>query len=88
LVIAIVTCQFIEELFVVIFQCSPVSKFFHPTTVAGSCIDLYVFFFISFGTRLATDALLFLLPIPHVVRLQMPIGVKAGLVVMFGLGLL
>ncbi|KAJ5988612.1 hypothetical protein N7481_003822 [Penicillium waksmanii] len=88
LVIVIVTCQFIEELFVVIFQCSPVSKFFHPTTVAGSCIDLYVFYFISFATRLATDILLFLLPIPHVLRLQMPFGVKAGLVVMFGLGLL
>lgn len=88
LVILVVICQFVEELIVVIFQCSPISKFFYPTTVAGSCIDLYVFYFISFGTRLATDALLFLLPIPHVLRLQMPTGAKVGLVVMFGLGLL
>lgn len=88
LVLVIVSCQFIEELFVIIFQCSPVSKLFHPTTVAGSCIDLYVFYVISFATRLVTDILLFLLPIPHVLRLQMPVGLKAGLVVMFSLGLL
>ncbi|KAJ5808036.1 hypothetical protein N7474_009305, partial [Penicillium riverlandense] len=87
-VMAFVICEFIEELFVVIFQCSPIRKLFHPTTVAGACIDLYVFYYVSFGIKLATDAALFLLPIPQLLKLQVRPGAKAGLIVMFGLGLL
>lgn len=84
---AFVGCEFIEETLVFIFQCSPVRKFFYPDTT-GVCIDLYVFYYVSFGIKLVTDIALFLLPIPHLLKLRMRCGAKVGLILMFGLGLL
>jgi hypothetical protein len=89
LIIGVVSCQFIEELFVFIFQCSPVRKLVDATgTVQGRCLDLYVFYFVSFATRLATDIAIFMLPIPKLMKLQMSPGIKMGLILLFGLGLL
>ncbi|KAL2859148.1 hypothetical protein BJX68DRAFT_261594 [Aspergillus pseudodeflectus] len=88
LLIGFVICEFIEELFVFIFQCSPVNKYFYPATIPGVCRDLYVFYYVSFAIKLVTDVVLFLLPIPQLLKLHAPIGVKTGLIVMFGLGLL
>ncbi|KAJ0413028.1 hypothetical protein BJY00DRAFT_320202 [Aspergillus carlsbadensis] len=88
LVIGFVVCEFIEELFVVVFQCWPVNKYFYPATIPGSCRDLYVFYYVSFAIKLVTDIVLFLLPIPQLVKLHAPIGIKTGLIVMFALGLL
>ncbi|KAL3489939.1 hypothetical protein BJX62DRAFT_207979 [Aspergillus germanicus] len=88
LVIGFVIGEFIEEMFVFIFQCSPVNKYFYPATIPGVCRDLYVFYYVSFAIKLVTDIVLFLLPIPQLMKLHAPIGVKTGLIVMFGLGLL
>jgi len=88
-VIGILVCQFIEEFFVFIFQCSPVRKLWDATgTVEGRCIDLYVFYMISFAIRLVTDILIFMLPIPKLWRLQISARAKAGLIFIFGLWLL
>jgi hypothetical protein len=87
--ITVVVCQFIEELFVFIFQCSPVRKLVDATgLVQGRCLDLYVFYLISFATRLVTDIAIFTLPIPKLLKLQMKRGAKVGVVLFFGLGLL
>jgi hypothetical protein len=79
----------VEEVFVVIFQCIPVQKLWNPSdTVHGNCIDLTVFYYISFGIKLATDMVLFTLPIPQLLKLHVGGLRKAGLLLMFGLGLL
>ncbi|KAL5355746.1 hypothetical protein BJX96DRAFT_141802 [Aspergillus floccosus] len=87
LVMVFLVCEFIEEIFVFTLQCSPPSKFFYPTK-PGTCMDLYVFYHVAFAIRLVTDIALFLLPIPQLLKLHTSTWIKAGLLVMFGLGLL
>ncbi|RAL02179.1 uncharacterized protein BO80DRAFT_472839 [Aspergillus ibericus CBS 121593] len=87
--LALVVGETIEETFVVIFQCSPIHKAWDAGgMVQGKCLSLTAFYYISFGIRLATDLALFALPIPKLVRLNMTMGKRAGLVMMFGLGVL
>lgn len=86
---AIVIAETIEEVFVVIFQCSPVSKAWDASgTAPGKCLSLLPFYYISFAIRLVTDIALFVLPIPQLLQLKMTIGKRAGLLFMFGLGVL
>lgn len=87
--IALVTAEWIEETFVVIFQCSPVQKAWDAAGVtSGKCLSLLPFYYISFAVRLATDIVIFALPLPELLRLKMPLGKRLGLILMFSLGLL
>ncbi|KAJ5937121.1 hypothetical protein N7466_003571 [Penicillium verhagenii] len=87
--VVIIIAETIEEVFVVIFQCSPVSKAWDASAEApGKCLSLGAFYYISFGIRLVTDIAIFVLPIPRLLQLQMTVGKRAGLVFMFGLGVL
>lgn len=86
---AIIIAVTIEEVFVVIFQCNPVSKAWDASgTAGGKCLSLSVFYYISFAIRLVTDIALFVLPIPNLLKLKMNVGKRAGLLFMFGLGVL
>ncbi|OOF92688.1 hypothetical protein ASPCADRAFT_133080 [Aspergillus carbonarius ITEM 5010] len=87
--LALLAGETMEETFVVIFQCWPIHKAWDAGgTVKGKCLSLTAFYYISFGIRLATDLALFALPLPKLVRLNMTMGKRAGLVIMFGLGVL
>ncbi|EED20905.1 integral membrane protein, putative [Talaromyces stipitatus ATCC 10500] len=89
ILIILVTAEWIEETFVVIFQCSPVQKAWDASgKVSGKCLQLLSFYYISFAVRLATDLAIFILPLPELLRLKMPLGKRLGLILMFGLGLL
>ncbi|KAE8146977.1 integral membrane protein [Aspergillus avenaceus] len=86
-VVAIVVAETIAEIFVVIFQCEPIHKAWDAGgTVKGKCLQLLSFYYISFAIRLATDIALFALPIPKLMRLNMGLGKRVGLICMFGLG--
>lgn len=87
IIIAILAAQGVEETFVVCFACRPIYKFWRPA-VDGTCLNLLNFYYISFGIKLATDIVLFLEPIPTLLRLKLPWVKRIGLVVMFSLGLL
>ncbi|KAJ5668719.1 hypothetical protein N7462_009789 [Penicillium macrosclerotiorum] len=87
--IGLLVAETTEETFVVIFQCWPIRKAWDSVgTVEGKCLSLLGFYYISFGIRLATDIALFTLPIPKLLQLKMTIGKRAGLIFMFGLGVL
>ncbi|KAJ5701434.1 hypothetical protein N7488_008982 [Penicillium malachiteum] len=87
--LAMVTAQMIAETLVVLFQCTPVHKAWDATgLVEGTCVNMNTFYYINFGIKLASDLTLFLMPIPKVIGLKMSVGKRAGIVVMFGLGLL
>ncbi|BCR98686.1 uncharacterized protein AKAW2_40369S [Aspergillus luchuensis] len=87
--VGLLVAETIEETFVVIFQCSPIHKAWDASgNVKGQCLSLTAFYYISFGIRLATDLALFALPLPKVMQLNMTLGKRAGLVIMFGLGVL
>ncbi|CAK7213852.1 hypothetical protein SCUCBS95973_001939 [Sporothrix curviconia] len=86
-IIAVLSAQGIEETFVVFFACQPLTKFWKPDT-PGTCLNLLRFYYISFGIKLVTDIILFLEPIPTLLKLKLPWVKRIGLVIMFSLGLL
>ncbi|KAJ6032589.1 hypothetical protein N7540_003321 [Penicillium herquei] len=87
--LAMVIAQTTVETLVVLFQCIPIHKAWDATgLVEGTCVDMNTFYYANFGIKLASDLALFLMPIPKVVGLRMSVGKRAGIVVMFGLGLL
>ncbi|OJJ38281.1 hypothetical protein ASPWEDRAFT_318186 [Aspergillus wentii DTO 134E9] len=89
IILVFIVCQFIEEIAVVIFHCSPIRKFWDAgDKVQGRCFSLLVFYYVSFATRLVTDLVIFALPIPILLKLNLESWKKAGLILMFALGLL
>lgn len=84
---AILVLQLLEETIVVLLQCMPLRKSWDPET-PGKCLDLVLFFNVSFGIKLATDLVLFFLPIPMLRSLKISRGKKIGVMFMFSLGLL
>ncbi|KAJ9341061.1 integral membrane protein [Paecilomyces variotii] len=85
--IVFLICQCIEETAVVIFQCSPVQKAW-DSTVPGKCLNLLTFFYVSFGIKLASDLVIFFLPIPLLYKTKLSRGKKTGVIAMFALGFL
>jgi hypothetical protein len=85
--IAFLLCQCIEETAVVIFQCSPIQKAW-DSTLPGKCLNLLTFFYVSFGIKLASDLIIFFLPIPLLYRTKLSRGKKTGVIAMFTLGFL
>lgn len=69
------------------FPCQPLAAAWNPLLPA-SCINRPATYKATAITGLLADFWLILLPIPTVIRLQMPWRQKAGLVAMFGVGTL
>jgi hypothetical protein len=88
-VLAIIVAQSTAETLVVLFQCTPIHKAWDATgLVEGTCVNMNAFYYANFAVKLASDLALFTMPIPKLVKLKMSVGKRAGLVVMFSLGLL
>ena len=87
IMIVFLICQGIEEIAVVVFQCSPVQRAWLPSA-QGKCLNLYPFFWSAFGIKLATDLIIFCLPVPPLWRMKLRRGKKFGIIIMFLLGLL
>ncbi|KAM0122622.1 hypothetical protein ACP6JC_000689 [Aspergillus fumigatus] len=58
----------VEEIIVVILQCRPVQAAWTP--IPAKCLNLTLFYYVSFGIKLATDIAIFVLPIPPLLRLR------------------
>jgi hypothetical protein len=84
---ALLLLQLVEETTVVLLQCRPLRKSW-DLEAPGSCLNLVLFFYISFGIKLATDLVLFCLPIPMLRSLKINRAKKIGVIFMFSLGLL
>lgn len=70
---------------VTIFQCTPVEKAFNKT-IPGHCIDNGQFWYANAGFSIATDIVIYLIPMPLVYRLQIPWVQRAALMVVFAMG--
>ncbi|KAF9697717.1 hypothetical protein EKO04_003971 [Ascochyta lentis] len=75
----------VSFLFVVIFQCSPVHRVYNRT-IPGTCINFFWHRWTNAILNLLTDVAIFILPIPVIVRLNMSIGSRIGLVILFSMG--
>jgi hypothetical protein len=69
-----------------IFACKPFMKTWDVSILEGSCIDRTPVFMATAVMNMVTDILLLVLPVPMVIKLQMPRAQKAGLICAFGIG--
>ncbi|KAH3279266.1 hypothetical protein KXW55_009110 [Aspergillus fumigatus] len=76
----------VEEIIVVILQCRPVQAAWTP--IPAKCLNLTLFYYVSFGIKLATDIAIFVLPIPPFLRLRVRGLQKFVVILMFALGLM
>ncbi|KAH7408821.1 hypothetical protein DE146DRAFT_388802 [Phaeosphaeria sp. MPI-PUGE-AT-0046c] len=75
----------VSYLFVCIFQCNPIHRVY-DRTIPGTCINFVAHRWSNAVLNLVTDIAIFILPIPVILRLNMSIGSKIGLVVLFSMG--
>jgi hypothetical protein len=69
-----------------IFACNPIEKSWDVTITTGACISRPALYITTAVLGVATDIVLLLLPVPMVLKLQMPTFQKAGLLLMFAVG--
>ena len=69
-----------------IFACSPITKFWDLTLTTGSCINRLALYRATAVFGIITDVMVFVIPIPMVVGLQMSRRKKAGLIFIFAIG--
>lgn len=67
------------------FQCKPVQKSWIPKT-PGSCLRNDITFYVLAAITIIFDCIIFFLPIPILLQLQINARRKAGLMVIFLLG--
>ncbi|RYP39580.1 hypothetical protein DL767_002128 [Monosporascus sp. MG133] len=83
--LVIVGCWCLSQLLIVIFNCSPIEKFWTPT-LPGRCIPNLPFWYINAAGNLATDVAIFLLPLPALRSLNLRNPQKLFLMGIFSLG--
>lgn len=72
--------------FSLIFSCMPIAKSFDISVTGGRCISTAALYIATAVFNIASDIILFILPIPMVVGLQMRWKQKLGLLFIFGIG--
>jgi hypothetical protein len=69
-----------------LFPCTPLKRTWDVSITEGSCIDRTPVFMATAVLNMITDILLLVLPIPMVMKLQMPRAQKLGVICAFGVG--
>ncbi|TPX14011.1 uncharacterized protein E0L32_000405 [Thyridium curvatum] len=67
-------------------NCSPPRKAFDVTITEGHCIDVAILYIATAASNIFTDLILFILPIPTVLKLRMSNVQKIGAMCVFGIG--
>ena len=80
-------CYSITITFLQSLMCLPVAAFWDPT-IGGRCLDRLLIWYINASVNLATDFIVFSLPLPLISRLQLRRPQKIMLFLIFCLGFL
>ncbi|KAF2001363.1 hypothetical protein P154DRAFT_619388 [Amniculicola lignicola CBS 123094] len=83
----IVIGLWLTGIFVVIFQCSPVSGAWDFENPDRKCIDFIEYLYASSVISVAIDVVLCILPCPYLWKLKMPLKQRIILCLLFGIGL-
>ncbi|KAJ5711332.1 hypothetical protein N7488_005488 [Penicillium malachiteum] len=67
--------------------CHPIRYNWDPTIPGGGCGNRNAAFVVAGVLNMLTDFMVMSLPIPYIIKLQLPIGRKVGLIIAFSLGL-
>ncbi|KAM3424331.1 hypothetical protein BST61_g11132 [Cercospora zeina] len=68
------------------FACVPLKRVWDPTITEGHCINRGYVYMATAGTSAATDIVMLFLPMPMLLRLQIPMIQKVGVVLIFSIG--
>ena len=69
-----------------LFGCNPIAAAWDPLQFASrKCIDHAVVYIIIAVVNIISDVILFVLPIPMIMQLKMPLGQKIGAGIIFGI---
>ncbi|KAK2754034.1 hypothetical protein FQN54_007203 [Arachnomyces sp. PD_36] len=71
---------------ITLLQCSPVDLAWNIEK-EGKCIDLMTFWLVNGAYSIASDVIVLILPLPMIHALQLPRKTKAGLMLVFSLGI-
>ncbi|KAM0329308.1 hypothetical protein ACHAQA_004613 [Verticillium albo-atrum] len=87
--VGVIVCQAGANVMACIFQCTPVSAAYDIRIGEEDkkCVDINAFYLANAAVNIFTDILTYTLPIPLVIKLQIPRQQKIGLAVILGLGL-
>lgn len=77
----------VSQILIAIFNCSPIPAFWDKS-IDGSCIPNYPYFYINAAGNIATDIIVFVLPLPVINKLSLARGQKYVLLGIFCLGFL
>ncbi|KXH48458.1 hypothetical protein CSIM01_04837 [Colletotrichum simmondsii] len=83
--IAMVAAYTVIIVSLLLFHCQPIRTNWDPYT-SGTCLNSAVLYMAIAVSNIVSDVVLFIIPIPMVLRLQMRPAVKVGAVLMFGIG--
>lgn len=75
-----------SSILVNIFQCRPFNKAWRGNEVKGYCVNLNLFFYFNAPIMLATDLVLYIMPVVFTWHLQLRRPQRVGLNCLFGLG--
>ncbi|KAJ4246633.1 hypothetical protein NW762_013576 [Fusarium torreyae] len=71
---------------VIIFGCTPFKKSWDITITEGKCVNRPAVYIFTAALGILSDLVLLVMPMPMILRLQMPQRQKAGLVLLFVIG--
>ncbi|KAK8069943.1 hypothetical protein PG994_006559 [Apiospora phragmitis] len=83
---AFITSYTIGLFFSFIFSCNPMSRSWNVLETEGSCINQAALYIATAVANIVSDVILFVLPIPLVIKLHMPRMQKIGLFFVFAIG--
>jgi len=87
-VIAVVLSSSTALLFITIFPCRPVSGAWDLTLAAETvCVDRPAIYKATAVIGAVTDLMVLAVPLPIVIKLQIPLRQKIGLIILFSLGI-
>lgn len=84
--LAIIAGYSIGIFFALVFACDPIAMSWDATITEGTCINRPSLYIATAAANIISDLILFALPIPIVVKLQIPRRQKVGLSFIFAVG--
>ncbi|KAI6784065.1 uncharacterized protein J7T54_004611 [Emericellopsis cladophorae] len=89
IMIGVICCQAGGNVLACIFQCAPVQAAYDVTILPEDkkCININAFYLANAAVNILTDVMTYTLPIPLIIKIQLPRRQKIGLGVILSLGL-
>ena len=78
----------ITAICLVLFRCNPIARGYELFIFKGTCMTISRLYTISISFDIVTDLLILALPIPIVVKVQIPRKQKIGLAAMFSFAIM